>query len=153
MKWNCPSFSPTFLWNHLASTTSFVFGLRHILSLLSHSSLIIHKLFFTHTSVYWPTLSTFSHIKSPRSPSNMAVSPQLYFKLPGYTLSSISLGYINGGMPGKGIKLWEKMHSKTPMGQFILLCFFSPLLPSLTNLNIWQSLDWHDKAILMLGLG
>lgn len=131
-----------------------VFSPRHR-TLVSLSTYII---FFTHTSAYCPTPSTFNHIKSsPPPPPNMALSPQLHFKLPGYTLSSISLGYRNGGMPGKGIKLGEKMHSKTPMGQFIPAVLFSPLSLSLSFslsiLNILQSLDWHDKAILMPGLG
>lgn len=79
----------------------------------------------------------------------MALCLQLHFKLPGYTLSSVSLGYINGGMPEKGIKLCEEMHSKTPMDQFIPAALFFPL----TIMNILPALDCHDKAILMPGLG
>lgn len=108
----------------------FLFGLRRLLFLPVHSSLIIHKLFFTHTSAYCPTPSTFNNIQSAFKYGSVST---LHFKLPGYTLSAISLGCINGGMPGKGIKLGEKMHSKTPMGQFIpaVLFLLPPSLPLL----------------------
>lgn len=73
--------------------------------------------------------------------------PQLHLKLPGFTLPSTSLGCRNGGTPGKGIRLGEKMHSKTPMGQFIpAVPPPPPLSLSPSILNILQSLDWHDKA-------
>lgn len=130
------------------SRGTFLLSLRRLLSPVSHSKLIIHKLFYPYLSLL-PNPPTFIHVRSFFSPPYMALCLQLHFKLQGYTLSSISLGYINGGMPGKGIKLLEKMHSKTPMDQFIpaaLFFFF-------TIMNILQALDWHDKAILMPGLG
>lgn len=54
-------------------------------------------------------------------------------------------------MPAKGIKLKEMMQLKMPVGQNIAsvysCCVFCAII------IIFMALDWHDKAILMPGLG